>query len=54
MLVVDYTNDWDSDDLINLFTTGMLWMRSEERLSTGACLTKGCELGLRRSPSQPR
>lgn len=44
--VVDHTNDWDSDALIDLLTTGMLRMRPEERLSAGACLTKGCDLGL--------
>ena len=44
--VVDHANDWDSDALIDLLTTGMLRMRPEERLSAGACLTKGCDLGL--------
>lgn len=44
--VVDHANDWDSDDLIDLLTTGMLRMRPEERLSAGACFTKGCDLGL--------
>ena len=44
--VVDYANDWKSDDLIDLLTTGMLRMRAEERLSANACLTKGCDLGL--------
>ena len=44
--VVDHANDWDSDDLIDLLTTGMLRMRLEERLSAGACFTKGCDLGL--------
>ena len=31
---------------MDLLTTGMLRMRPEERLSAGACLTKGCDLGL--------
>ena len=44
--VVDNANDWDSDALIDLLTTGMLRMRPEERLSAGACLTKGSNLGL--------
>jgi len=44
--VVDDANDWDSDALIDLLTTGMLRMKSEDRLSAGACLTKGCDLGL--------
>lgn len=44
--VVDYANDWDSDDLIDLLATGMIRMRPEERLSAGACFTKGCDLGL--------
>lgn len=44
--VVDRANDWDSDDLIDLLTTGMLRMRPEERLSTSACLTKGYDLQL--------
>ena len=44
--VVDHANDWDSDDLIDLLTTGMLRMRPEEQLSAGACFTKGCDLGL--------
>lgn len=45
-LVVDHANDWDSDALIDLLTTGMLRMRPEERLSASACLTKGCDVGL--------
>ncbi|KAL9606105.1 MAG: hypothetical protein Q9179_000731 [Wetmoreana sp. 5 TL-2023] len=36
----------DSDALIDLLTTGLLRMRPEERLSAGACLTKGSDLGL--------
>ncbi len=44
--VVDHANDWDSDALIDLLTTGMLRMRPEERLSAGSCLTKRCDLGL--------
>ena len=44
--VVDQANDWDSDDLIDLLTTGMLRMKPEERLSADACLIKGCDLGL--------
>lgn len=44
--VFDHANDWDSDDLIDFLTTGMLRMRPEERLSAGACFTKGCDLGL--------
>ena len=44
--VVDHANEWDSDALIDLFATGMLRMRPEERLSADARLTKGCDLGL--------
>jgi len=44
--VVDHANDWDSDDLIDLLTTGMLRMAPEERLSASACLKKGCDLRL--------
>ena len=44
--VVDQANDWDSDDLIDLLTAGMLRMTPEERLSASACLTKGCNLRL--------
>ena len=44
--VVDRANDWDSDDVIDLLTTGMLRMTPEERLSASACLTKGCDVGL--------
>lgn len=44
--VVDHANDWDSDDLIDLLTTGMLRMTPEERLSASACLKKGCDLRL--------
>ncbi len=43
--VVDHANDWNSDVLINLLTTGMLRMRFEERLSADVCLTKECDLG---------
>ncbi len=44
--VIDHAKDWDLDDLINLFTAGMLRMTPEERLSASVCLTKGCDLGL--------
>jgi len=44
--IIDQANDWDFDGLMDLLTTGMLRMRPEERLSAGACLTKGCDLGL--------
>ncbi|KAI9675746.1 MAG: hypothetical protein M1817_001113 [Caeruleum heppii] len=44
--IVDYATDWNSDALIDLLTTGMLRMRPEERLSAGACVTKGYDLQL--------
>ena len=44
--VVDHVNDWESEDLIDLLTTGMLRMAPEERLSASACLKKGCDLRL--------
>ena len=44
--VINHANVWDSDKLITLLTTGMLRMKPEERLSAGACLTKGCSLQL--------
>ena len=44
--VVDHANDWDSDKLIDLLTSGMLRMTPKERLSASACWTKGCDLGL--------
>lgn len=44
--VVDHADNWDSDDLIDLLTTGMLRMAPEERLSASACLRKGCDLRL--------
>ena len=44
--IVDYANDWKSDDLIDLLTTGMIRIAPEERLSARACLTKGCHVGL--------
>jgi len=44
--VVNNANDWESEDLIDLLTTGMLRMRPEERLSADVCLTKGCDLGI--------
>ena len=45
-IIVDRANDWDSDNLIDLLTTGILRIRPEERLSASACLTKGCDLQL--------
>lgn len=44
--LVEHAKDWDSDPLIDLLTHGMLRMKARERLSAGACLTKGSELGL--------
>lgn len=44
--IIDYANDWDSDKLMDLLTSGMLRMTPEERLSASACWTKGCDLGL--------
>lgn len=44
--LVEHAKDWDSDPLIDLLTYGMLRMKARERLSAGACLTKGCEVGL--------
>ena len=44
--IVDQANDWDSDDLIDLLTIGMLRMKPEERLSAGAYLMKGYDLKL--------
>ena len=44
--IVKYANDWDSDKLIDLLAAGMLRMKPEERLSAGACLTKGYNLQL--------
>lgn len=44
--VVDEANDWDSDDLIDLLTIGMLRMKPEERFSADACLAEGYDLGL--------
>lgn len=44
--VVNHANNWDFDDLINLLTTGMLQIRTEERFSADACFMKGCDLGL--------
>ena len=44
--VVDDADDWDSDDMIDLLTAGMLRIAPEERLSASACLTKGCDLRL--------
>lgn len=44
--VVDHVNDWDSDDLMDLLTTGMLRIAPEERLSASVCLKKGCDLRL--------
>ena len=44
--IVNHANDWDSDKLIDLLTTGILRIRPEDRLSAGACLTKGYDLRL--------
>ncbi|KAI4147565.1 MAG: hypothetical protein LQ340_005495 [Diploschistes diacapsis] len=44
--IVDYVNDIDSDNLLDLVTVGMLQMIPEERLSAGVCLTKGQDMGL--------
>lgn len=44
--IIEYANDWESDKLIDLLTTGMLRIRPEERLSASACWTKGCDLGI--------
>ena len=44
--VVDYANDWDSDNLIDLLTTGMIRIIPQERLSASTCLTKGYHVGL--------
>ena len=44
--LVENVQDWDSDPLIDLLSHGMLRMKASERLSAGACLTKGSELGL--------
>ena len=44
--IVDQANDWDSDDLIDLLTIGMLRMKPEERLSADTCLMKGYDLKL--------
>jgi len=44
--VVDHANDRDSDDSIDLLTTGMLRMTPEKRLSASARLKKGCDLRL--------
>ncbi|KAL8801322.1 MAG: hypothetical protein Q9182_004528 [Xanthomendoza sp. 2 TL-2023] len=44
--VVDQANDWDSDDLIDLLTSGLLRIEPEERLCADACLARGFDLGL--------
>ncbi len=44
--VVNHANDWDSNDLIDLLTIGMLRMTPKERLFASACLKKGCDLRL--------
>ena len=44
--LVEDVEDWDSDPLIDLLSHGMLRMKASERLSAGACLTEGSELGL--------
>ncbi len=49
--LVEYVNDWDSDLLIDLLTTGVLRIEPRERLSAGACLTKADDLGLFNDPS---
>lgn len=44
--LVEYVEDWNSDRLIDLLTSGMLRMGAQQRLSAGACLTKGYRLGV--------
>jgi serine/threonine protein kinase len=49
--LVDYTNDWDSDPLIDLLTTGMLRIEPRERFSADLCLAEADGLGLLDKPS---
>jgi len=44
--VVAHADDFDSDALLDLLTTGMLQMKPDQRLSASACLTKGHDMGL--------
>jgi serine/threonine protein kinase len=43
--IVDYANDWESDGLIDLLTTGMLRIDPDKRLSAGDCLEKAYSFG---------
>ncbi len=49
--LVNYANDWEDDRLIDLLANAMLRMEPRGRLSAGACLTKGNELGVFDEPS---
>ncbi|KAI9777434.1 MAG: hypothetical protein M1816_004724 [Peltula sp. TS41687] len=44
--IVNHLNNWESDDLAELLTIGMLQMKPEDRLSAVACVQKGYDLGL--------
>lgn len=44
--IVDEANNWDSEALIDLLTSGLLRIPPEERLSAQDCLRKGRDLGL--------
>ena len=44
--VADYANDFDSDALLDLLTAEMLRMIPDERLSAGACLINGHDMGV--------
>jgi hypothetical protein len=43
--IVDYANNWESDRLIDLLTTGMLCINLDKRLSAGDYLEKAYSFG---------